>query len=747
MAESSKSNALIIHHSSSSKGGWQAAIFIIFVEFAERFAYQGLAGNLISYLTNVLGEPITTAAKNVNTWVGVSSLFPLLGGFVADSYLGRFNTILLSSLIYLLGMVFLTLSVSVMKHTTLFFLALYILSVGDGGHKPCVQTFAADQFDDDTPEEKDAKSSFFNWWYLGVVAGSTAAVFVVIYLQDNVGWAVGLGVLAGVLALALALFLLGIKRYRKEGPTGSPFTRMAQVFVAASRKWRVNVTRDPHNYCYGDEEDDAPHLHAQPKFHTLAHTNQFRFLEKAMIIDDIDASSKTRNPWRLCSVTQVEEVKLVLRLIPIWLSCLMFTVVQSQLHTFFTKQGGTMNRSIGPHFQIPPASLQGLVGITILFAVPIYDRVFVPLARKLTGHPSGITVLQRIGIGLFLSIINMIVSALVETKRVGIAREYDLIDNPKAVLPMTIWWLLPQYMITGVSDAFTIVGLQELFYDQMPESMRSLGAAAYISIVGVGSFVSNAVIVAVEEISSKAGEKWLGDNLNRAHLDDFYWVLAVLSALSLCVYLWLAKSFVYKKVDGAETSNHQGSSLNKLPDGMIVSDDEFFEAIPFKFPIQSGIGPNRLLLPRSKICNLESWHNWEGSTPWKEFLERYNSLRFKSSLSKKSGKTPSKLLSSRSNTLPLATIMAFPRGKPITGGSIFKACFELQKSLPLMSLINLLTRALLLQWLSTKIWVANPIPVNLDMLFGIVPERWFWEKSMASSDFMSPILSGISPNK
>nr|AFK45252.1 unknown [Lotus japonicus] len=188
MADSSnsKSNPLIqLITPSPTKGGWHAAIFIIFVEFAERFAYQGLAGNLITYLTNVLNGPITTAAKNVNTWVGVSSLFPLLGGFVADSYLGRFNTIVMSSLIYLLGMIFLTLSVSALKSKTLFFVALYVLSIGDGGHKPCVQTFAADQFDEDSPEEKEAKSSFFNWWYLGIVAGSTAAVFVVIYLQVN----------------------------------------------------------------------------------------------------------------------------------------------------------------------------------------------------------------------------------------------------------------------------------------------------------------------------------------------------------------------------------------------------------------------------------------------------------------------------------------------------------------------------------------------------------------------------------
>ncbi|KAK7314182.1 hypothetical protein VNO77_39394 [Canavalia gladiata] len=560
----SKSNFLIHHHPSTLKGGWHAAIFIIFVEVAERFAYQGLASNLITYLTNVLNEPITKAAKDVNTWVGASSLFPLLGGFIADSYLGRFNTILLSSLIYLAGMIFLTLSVSVLRHTWLFFLALYVLAIGDGGHKPCVQTFAADQFDEDTPEEKDAKSSFFNWWYLGIVAGSTSSVFVVIYLQDNVGWGVGLGVLSGVLALALALFLLGIKRYRKESPAGSPFTRLAQVFVAASRKWRVHDTLLHNNYCYEEEEHHEPHLlHLQPKIHTLLHTHQYRFLDKAAIIDDNDAKSKTRDPWRLCSVTQVEEVKLVIRLIPIWLSCLMFTVVQAQVHTYFIKQGATMIRSIGPHFQIPPASLQGLVGLTILFAVPFYDRVFVPLARKFTGQHNGITVLQRIGVGLFLSIINMIVSAIVETKRVGVARDHGLIDDPKAVLPMSIWWLLPQYMITGISDAFTIVGLQELFYDQMPEALRSLGAAAYISIVGVGSFVGNAIIVIVEGITSRAGNKWLeGNNLNRAHLDYFYWVLAGLSALNLCVYVWLAKFHVYKKIDEGHTRD-QGSSHHK----------------------------------------------------------------------------------------------------------------------------------------------------------------------------------------
>ncbi|KAI5342210.1 hypothetical protein L3X38_010085 [Prunus dulcis] len=228
------------------RGGWNAAIFIIFVEVAQQFAFYGLASNLIMYLTNVLDQPLATAAKNVNTWLDVSSVFPVLGAFVADSYLGRFTTILFSITIYFMGMVLLTLSVSVIpsqSRRAVFFVALYILSVAQGEQKPCVQTFAADQFDENTPEERKAKSSFFNWWYLGLVFGATSATLGVVYLQDNVRWGLGFGILAGV--------LVGIKRYRKQRPPGSPFTTLAQVFVAAARKSHVNGTLNCEGVNYG----------------------------------------------------------------------------------------------------------------------------------------------------------------------------------------------------------------------------------------------------------------------------------------------------------------------------------------------------------------------------------------------------------------------------------------------------------------------------------------------------------------
>ena len=71
----------------------------------------------------------------------------------------------------------------VQNRKLLFYIGLYITSIGKGGHKPCIQTFAADQFNESSPEELIAKASFFNWWYLGIVIGALSSSLVVTYVQ------------------------------------------------------------------------------------------------------------------------------------------------------------------------------------------------------------------------------------------------------------------------------------------------------------------------------------------------------------------------------------------------------------------------------------------------------------------------------------------------------------------------------------------------------------------------------------
>lgn len=244
----------------------------------------------------------------------------------------------------------------------------------------------------------------------------------------------------------------------------------------------------------------------------------------------------------------MEEAKAVLRLVPIWATSLVFGIVYAQVRTFFTKQGSNMDRTFFPGLVLPAATLQSLVYVAIVIFSPIYEKIFVPAARAITKKPSGITMLQRIGTGIFLSIITVAIAALVEMKRLEVAIEFDLVDKPNASIPMSVWWLIPQFFLFGVSEVFTMVGLQEFFYDQMPNELRSMGLALYLSVIGVGSFLSSFLISALEEITGTYGKSsWFDDNPNLSHVDYFYWLLAGLSVMGLILFIFNAKSYIYNQ--------------------------------------------------------------------------------------------------------------------------------------------------------------------------------------------------------
>ncbi|CAL9065384.1 unnamed protein product [Musa banksii] len=503
--------------SRSASGRWTSALFIIAVEIAERFAFYGVSSNLISYLTGPLRESTASAAAAINAWNGVAAMLPLLGAFLADSYLGRYRTIVIASLLYMLSLAMLTLSsllpslhLAKCGDTTVdpagcppspssvafFYASLYLMAFAQGGHKPCVQAFGADQFDENHPGECAAKSSFFNWWYLGFSGGVLVAVVVLSYVQDYISWGLGFGIPCVAMLLALLVFLLGTNTYRFYPlDENSPFACMRRTVHLAM------------------EEDRGG-------------------------LDSMDVG---------CG----EGSEGLLRLLPTWATCLTYAMVFGQSSTLFTKQGSTLDRRIGfiyLNLEVPPAALQVFISVSIVGFIPVYDRILVPVARKFTKLPSGITTLQRIGAGLVLSLASMVAAALVEMKRLRTAREFGLVNQPEAVIPMSFWWLAPQYVLSGVADVFAMVGLQEFCYDQVPDALRSLGLALYLSIFGIGSFISGFLVSVIDKASrKKTGESWFSDNLNRAHLDYFYWLLAGLSTLGLLLYVHFAQAYVYKK--------------------------------------------------------------------------------------------------------------------------------------------------------------------------------------------------------
>lgn len=278
-----------------------------------------------------------------------------------------------------------------------------------------------------------------------------------------------------------------------------------------------------------------------------------RFLDKAAILEGEEETSTEvkHNPWRLATVTKVEELKLVLNMIPIWLTSLLFGVCVAQTSTFFVKQGATLNRKIGHNFHIPPASIYSLAAVGMMISVTFYEKMLVPILRKASGNERGINILKRIGIGMIFSVLAMSVAAMVERKRLRVAKEEInmLHDYGKKVeLSMSVFWLAPQFIILGLGDGFTLVGLQEYFYDQVPDSMRSLGIAFYLSVIGAGSFLSSFLIIIMDHLTKKGGKSWFGKDLNSSRLDNFYWLLAAMNLLNLCVYVLLARRYTYKNV-------------------------------------------------------------------------------------------------------------------------------------------------------------------------------------------------------
>ena len=154
-------------------------------------------------------------------------------------------------------------------HEVVFFLALYCISVGTGGIKPSLESFGADQFDDDHSGERKKKMSYFNWWNFALCCGLVLGVTVIAYVEDNVGWGVANLILAIAMAITIVIFYLGKPWYRYRLSKGSTLTPLLQVLVAAIRKRNLPAPSDP-ALLY-----EVPITH-KPQGRLLCHTSSLR---------------------------------------------------------------------------------------------------------------------------------------------------------------------------------------------------------------------------------------------------------------------------------------------------------------------------------------------------------------------------------------------------------------------------------------------------------------------------------------
>ncbi|CAA0818644.1 Protein NRT1/ PTR FAMILY 5.2 [Striga hermonthica] len=515
-------------------------------------AYYGISSNLFIYLTKKLRQGTVESANNVTNWVGTVWMTPVLGAYVADAILGRYWTFLVASVIYLTGMSLLTLSASIypLKPTScldpsgatckkatplqvgVFFAALYTLAIGTGGTKPNISTIGADQFDEMNPKEKSHKLSFFNWWMFCIFFGTLISNTLLVYIQDNEGWTLGYGIPTIGLALSIIIFLMGTPLYRHKLPSGSPLTKMAKVIFAAVRKRNVPIPTDATQFYEQDVE-----TYSRKGNYRIRSTPTLRFLNRACV----RTKSSSISPWMLCPVTHVEETKQMIQMIPILITTFVPTAMISQVTTLFVKQGTTLDRSIGGRHEIPPASLASMVTISMLVSVVLYDRILVRILRRWTGDPRGISLLQRMGIGMFIHIIIMVVATFTESYRRTRMRTRHEQQQ------VSVFTLLPQFVLMGIADAFLEVAKIEFFYDQAPQGMKSLGTSYSMVSLGVGNYLSTLLLSTVSRLTKGDHEEgWVGNDLNNSHLDYYYALLAALNFFNFIFFLLLVRFYVYR---------------------------------------------------------------------------------------------------------------------------------------------------------------------------------------------------------
>ncbi|KAI0494233.1 hypothetical protein KFK09_024365 [Dendrobium nobile] len=402
---------------------------IVILVLATNIVYISNMLNLVTYLHDRMHADIASSSTMVTNFVGATCAFALLGGFLSDSYISRFKTMLIFGPIEFLGLASLALQAHLPSlqppkcdtvnewnsckkmsnlDASILYLSLYTVALGEGCLRSSMASFGGDQFDENDPIESQQKSSFFNWYTFDKSLGGLLGLIFIVRIENNKGWDYGFGVSALVILFGLVSVASSFSFYRIQRPRGSPLTRLLQVIVAAFKKRKLSL---PEN------TDDLHQLDIKEEtfgMEVLSHASGLEFLDKAAI------SHGSTGAWSLSTVSQVEETKIIIRMLPIFLSSLSCYICNPLLVIFTVQQGNTMNTKLGK-IHISPTSLV-IIPLTfqIIFLV-LYDSLFTPFARKFIGYRTGITQLQRISVGIISMSLGMCVAALVERKRKRVA--------------------------------------------------------------------------------------------------------------------------------------------------------------------------------------------------------------------------------------------------------------------------------------------------------------------------------------
>uniref|UniRef100_A0A8C3A2B5 Solute carrier family 15 member 1 n=1 Tax=Cyclopterus lumpus TaxID=8103 RepID=A0A8C3A2B5_CYCLU len=369
--------------------GFPISIFFIVVnEFCERFSYYGMRAVLVLYFKYFLQWDDDLSTTIYHTFVALCYLTPILGAIVADSWLGKFKTIVYLSIVYTLGQVVLAVSAihdisdanrdgtpdNMTLHVALSMLGLLLIALGTGGIKPCVAAFGGDQFQD---HQEKQRSTFFSIFYLSINAGSLLSTVITpilraqecgIYTQQQC-YSLAFGVPAALMVVSLIVFIIGSGMYIKTPPQGNIMVKVFRcIAFAIKNRFRHRASEFPKRTHWMDWSEE--------KYDKLL----------------------------------IAQVKMVLRVLFLYIPLPMFWALFDQQGSRWTLQATIMNGDFGI-LKIQPDQMQTVNPILILALVPIMDSLLYPLIAKCKIN---FTPLKRMTVGMLFAALAFIAAALVQ---------------------------------------------------------------------------------------------------------------------------------------------------------------------------------------------------------------------------------------------------------------------------------------------------------------------------------------------
>ena len=583
--------------------------YIIVTEFCERLAYYGFAGSLVLFFQTILKYSNAESDIQYSTWSGVCYVTPLIGGYCADTYLGRYKTILFFCMIYVLGLVLLVIAAAPGQGEStvagLAFLAIYLISFGTGGIKPNVSTLGADQFDMAYERDRKEKESFFNYFYwminLGALISFTLVAYICQYGLSGLGgqqWSffVGFMIPLIMMVLGVGIFVSGTKRYKLVKPGGSILEYSLKIAYEATwtKRGRKYETK-------------------------LVHT-----LDKA----------KVENGGSY-SFADVENLKNITKLGPFLIAMIPYWGIYSQMSTTFQNQGCQMNLDLGTT-KIPVSALNMFDTIAILLLIPVFDMKIYPFFKSI-GQP--LSMLFKIGLGFVFAALAMLVAAFVEISRKKNApADVTYIDATPADLAnvspcqniydynpymfqewqanpnnsekpsycqqicdttftqggtsyliisciscqnlplmssLSVFAQIPQFMLIGISEILSSITSLEFFYSQAPLELRSICQSLNLATTALGSWL---VIPLVLIVNANKNNSWITTNIDDGKLEYYCVVLAILMVLDNIYLIYISKGYKYNDFPESEIEANGTSTIlndaNDIQSPMLTTSNE-----------------------------------------------------------------------------------------------------------------------------------------------------------------------------